>query len=419
MFLVHSGTVVLVAGQAGERRVARCVVVTVQTRIPLAPVFPAINWKLVRENCARPCCRVVAGAAFPREPGGNVVRVCHAAVLGLVTGIAILRRPLVKAAHMAIGAGNGGVRAGQRESRYRVVERSRPPRARLMANLALDRKSRCTVVWVGGRVVLGPVTGDAGRVQPGPLVVDVAFQAIDRDMRAGERKPAPGVIESRTLPSGGGMAKGAIVRETGRDVVRVLRGVVLSQVAAFAQLGSPTEDGGVAPGAAEREVSPSQRKRGLRMVEVHRGPGGRRVADGAAGGEPGRRMIRLSGRLEIFQMTGSAFRCHAPEAAARVAGHTFKRRMGTGEREPCYRVVEPSPRPGGHAVTKLAFTRRLERLVVDHLRGPEIVQVARYALGAETDEPPRWSFLVAALAIDSRVPLRQRKPVDMILGSYG
>ena len=107
------------------------------------------------------------------------------------------------------------------------------------------------------------------RRRAGELAPHVALRARDLHVRAGEREPRPGgVVEGRPRPAGRGVTGGAILREPGRDVVRVGGLLEGRQVAADAiGRGAGELAPHVALGADDLHVRTGQRELGFAVVE--------------------------------------------------------------------------------------------------------------------------------------------------------
>lgn len=90
---------------------------------------------------------------------------------------------------MATGAGNAGVPAGEWERGVVVIERRRHPRGRVVAHLALLRKSRLNVIGVGRGIEPIEVARHASACRQVVIVVHVALRALNTRMGAGEREP--------------------------------------------------------------------------------------------------------------------------------------------------------------------------------------------------------------------------------------
>jgi hypothetical protein len=71
-----------------------------------------------------------------------------------------------------------------------------------VARLASLREARSHVVRIGGALEILQVTVDAGGVCVGQvvIVIDVTLGALHRGVRAGQREPRRGVIETRVSP---------------------------------------------------------------------------------------------------------------------------------------------------------------------------------------------------------------------------
>lgn len=92
---------------------------------------------------------------------------------------------------MTLRTGNGDVRAGQWEGGLAVIELCAVPAIGVVADLAIGREPRLTMVGIGGVVVVLQVTGNTGGLQ----VVKVAIQ-VTRNTRqclvlAGQGKLRP------------------------------------------------------------------------------------------------------------------------------------------------------------------------------------------------------------------------------------
>jgi len=127
------------ANGAGEDRVVRGVGMargTDSSRIAVVGWEPGVV-----EGCSRPRGCGVAGLAGGRETCRRVIGIGGGLVIGLVTGEAVGRYRCVVVVHVTTGTGHGGVLAGQRERSVVVVKRGRNPGGRVMADVALLRKS--------------------------------------------------------------------------------------------------------------------------------------------------------------------------------------------------------------------------------------------------------------------------------------
>ncbi len=154
----------------------------------------------VIESSSLPACGGVASRAGRRETGRLMVRIGRARVIRFVTRIAIGRHGRVVVVHVAIGAGNSGVRPGQRERGVVVIEARRLPCSRVVAQIAGLRESRLHVIRTSGRIEIIQVAGRAGRIRQVVVAVDVALRALQIRMCPGQREAGGVVIECRSVP---------------------------------------------------------------------------------------------------------------------------------------------------------------------------------------------------------------------------
>lgn len=106
-----------------------------------------------------------------------------------------------------------------------------------MANLASRRETRGDVIGVGCACVLGLVTAVTSRRRSREDIVDVAFAAGRRDVRAGQRELCLGVIECSAGPRTGVMTDLARGRESSGFVIWIGGAVVVRLVAAITVFG--------------------------------------------------------------------------------------------------------------------------------------------------------------------------------------
>ena len=137
--VVRVSLVLAVANGAGKDRVVRGVGMA---RGANSSRIAVVGWEpRVVEARSRPRGCGVAGLAGGRETRRRVIRVGGGLVIRLVTGEAVGRNRCVVVVHVTTGAGHSGVLAGQRERGVVMVERGRNPGGRVMADVALLRKS--------------------------------------------------------------------------------------------------------------------------------------------------------------------------------------------------------------------------------------------------------------------------------------
>jgi len=123
-------------------------------------------------------CRV-AGSASGRESSRDVVRIRRRIVDCFVAAVAIFRRSLVDAIHVARGARHRSMFPGEREGGGAVIEYGTRPLRGAVASFASLREARGHVIGTRGRLELRQVARDAGGGQRRVLVVHVARGAGD------------------------------------------------------------------------------------------------------------------------------------------------------------------------------------------------------------------------------------------------
>ena len=185
----------------------------------------------VVEFSAHPLRGVVAQGAILRESRGLVRRRIRPVVIVEMAGSTGRAGQAEIAVHVALRALHAGVRAGQRETSGRVVERRAGPLRGVVATRAILRESRGLVRRVSGSVVVGQVARDAGGAGQAEVIVHVALRALHAGVRAGQRETGRGVVEGRAGPLRGGVTAGAVLREPGGFVRRVGGPVEIRQVA--------------------------------------------------------------------------------------------------------------------------------------------------------------------------------------------
>lgn len=187
VFLV--GLRLQVATRAREHRI----VVRVRVAIAANAVGVAVVHREpgVIELRVGPDLGVVAGLARRREMRGDVVRIVRVQVILLMAAVAIRWqiRPVV--VYVAIGALArwNGVRPGQRELSFAVIELGVGPGDRVVAELASLRETHLRVRGIVRVVVILQVTRDARRLIQLVIIVDVAIAAGARrnGVRSGQR----------------------------------------------------------------------------------------------------------------------------------------------------------------------------------------------------------------------------------------
>ena len=157
------------------------------------------------------------------------------------------------------------------------------------------------------------------------------------------------MIETRSRPLGRVVAHGAILRETPGHMVRILRSVVINEVASHAGLiQSVVRAAPVTARARQRRVAAGQRElRRCRMVECGSLPGCRGVAVRTGLGKERCFVIRIYRRRVLAQVTGHASLIQAVVYSAPVTVRARQRCMAARKRElRVRRVIEACPLPG-------------------------------------------------------------------------
>src|ERR1019366_2790230 len=166
--------------------------------------------------------------------GGQVRRVGGSIVVGLVAVPAGRAGQAVVVVDVARGALLAGVESHQRESGGRVVERGATPIGRSVTAGTILREVSRLVGRIVGVVEIGLVTAPAGPARQTVVVAHMALDTLQADMRTGQSEPGGRVVERGAGPveGRGSVALGAVLRESGGFVRRVVGSVVVDLVAA-------------------------------------------------------------------------------------------------------------------------------------------------------------------------------------------
>ena len=192
------------------------------------------------------------------------------------------------------------------------------------------------------------------------------------------------VIERRTRPGGGGMARSARRREARRSVVRIRRAVVVGLVAADAsgrQCRVVVVDVAHHTSHGRSRMEASKREGRVVVIKGRARPVRGAMADIAGRWEAGARVGRRIGVVVVGLMARNAGRVRGSQSVVPVhvalrAGH---REMEARERKPGRRMVKRAAAPVGRGVALIAC-RREPCLRVIRSRGPLVV--LQMALGA-------------------------------------
>lgn len=173
----------------------------------------------------------MAQLAGLRETRGHVIRAVRGVVFRTVTSVAVARDRCVVVILVAVRAGHRRMLPRQGEGCVVVVEnRGRPGRG-AVTHLALLRKIHRDMVRAIRRLILLLMAGVAGGRRQVEVPVCVALFAFHTRMRARERKRGLRMVKRRGLPAGDGMAHLALLRDPSGDMARIVRPVVVVQMA--------------------------------------------------------------------------------------------------------------------------------------------------------------------------------------------
>ncbi len=188
------------------------------------------------------------------------------------------------------------------------------------------------------------------------------------------------VIEGCGAPVRRVMADLALLRESGRGVVRVVCILKILQMATDtfgrAQVVIPV---GVALRALHLQVRPGEREGSLRMIERSRLPGRCRVANIALLRDAGSDVVWIRRRLKILEMTGDACGRTQVEVAVGMALIALQLCVSTRQRKAYRIVIEAGGLPCGRRVAVLACLRQAQRNVIWITGFLKVRQVAAYA----------------------------------------
>jgi len=201
-----------------------------------------------------------------------------------------------------------GVRTLQRPELSMVKLRPQPSgRSTGVAHYTIRRKAGTRMIRILSTVVLVQMTVHAVGRQPGILAAGMAVCAIGRLVLAQERKVS--VVELSSLPGSGSvsMATGAIGRESGVGMRRILCGIEVAQVAIHTVGRQPGElAADVTVGAVRRLVLTLEQKAGVLELGSLPGRGCVAVAGRAIGRETRIEVIRFLSVVVIVHVAVGA-----------------------------------------------------------------------------------------------------------------
>lgn len=200
------------------------------------PAQRVVERRIGPGNCA------VADGTIGGESAGNVVRVSGLLEICHVARRARGRHRRIAAVHVALRAGQLGVRAAQRPSRHGMVEVHVHPRTGVMAAATTGGESGIDVIGIVGR---SPVLGVATQAVHGrafEAATYVARGAVQRGVHAGEGKTGKAqVVEFGSEPGIHAVACLAGSRETRSRVIGIAGLLELRPMAAQTVGGEPLE----------------------------------------------------------------------------------------------------------------------------------------------------------------------------------
>jgi hypothetical protein len=352
----------------------------------------------------------VAKRTVRRETGCHVIRIRRLVVSRQVATRAGGTQACVLIIHVAGGTSDRRVPPGQRKLRRRMIEGRPGPIRRGMAQGTVSRKPRARVI----RVRRGPIFGQVARIaactQARIDTTGMTLQAGSSRVTAGQRECGLGGVVKRSRgPAYGGVTQGTGLRESGGYVIRILRRLVVLQVAGLA---SRTQSGilivHMARGASNAYVFTCQREpRAGVVIECCRSPGSRGVAGLAVLRKTCCGVVRIRRLLVIRQVAARARRTQTCIYAARMALRARRRRVAAGQWKSGGGVVIKYRRsPGSRRMARLTGLREAGRRMV---RIGALLIVRQVATGASRVQPRIDAARMALCARRRRVAARQRE----------
>ena len=383
-----------------------------------------VGWEPgVVEGRIQPAGCAVAGGASRWESCRNVIRVVGRVVVGLVTRIAVRRNGRVVVVDMTHGAGHRwvGVKPGKRKCRVVVIERSRNPRRGAVADIALLRNPRGSVIGRVRSLVVLEVARDTSGAGQVVVVVNVAHGAGHGrvGMEAGQRKTCAGVIELRRAPAESAVTNFALLWHASGDVVGVLGSLIIRKMTEDARrAGHVVIVVDVTLVALQGGMPAAQGEPERGMIHAGRLPQAGAVTVLARHGETEGNMIRIAGLAVIVHVAaGAGGRC-ALELSSQMTVIALQAGMSSGEGESSeLQVIKLSSEPGRDGVALLASRGESGSRVAGCVGLLKITCMARVALERESLKLSGGRAFVAGVTLECRVCPNQWKAILVIL--YG
>ena len=177
----------------------------------------------------------MAQLACLRETRSHVIRAVRGGVFRAVASVTVGRNGCVVIVLVAVRAGHRRMLPRQREARIVVVEGRGRPSGRAVTHLALLWKIHGCMVRVIRALIVLLMAGVAGRRREIKVPVLVALPTLHVRMRTRERKRRLRMVKRCRLPSRRRVAHLALLRNPCRRVIRIVRIVVVGDVASHAR----------------------------------------------------------------------------------------------------------------------------------------------------------------------------------------
>ncbi len=346
---------------------------------PMRPRQWELRLRMV-ESRLIPANRVVTGHAVVAVVARRVTRIANLLVFHHVAVPTSRRRAGELAINMTLRAFHVPVRAGQWEGGQVVIQRSRRPSRRRMADRAFVVHLMLDVIRVPRRFELRPMASEAvggSSVIPGL----VALHTIGRPVRAGQGEVRVVVVDRSRFPSVLRVTNRAIVVVVAAHVIRIADALEVCQVAGVTVGGRSVEPGCVALVARQRPVSPLQREAGLIVVDGGRFPAVGGVTGSAVVVVVAADMVGVADGLESVGVAIEASLWRAGPTPADVTGRAINLLMLAGQLEPADVVIEGRWTPTGGGMTGRARLRKVGGRVIRVGRAIVVRHVARLAGG--------------------------------------